>query len=113
MIVAAGDYVLLGCSDGSSWGYDTPADYYYGSISFGNSSGDYAYIYYDDGSTITDIDQMMNYSGIGGSGVSAQLDVSNLNGTASSDSDYWCSSTATFDSTLEYGSPGMANESCF
>ena len=88
VIVAAGDYVVLGRSDGTSWGYDTPADYYYGSDpAFGNS-GDYAYVYYNDGSATTDICTSADYdvAGAGGSGVSAQLDASNTDATSSADS---------------------------
>ena len=105
---------VLGRSDGTSWGYDTPADYYYGSNpAFGNS-GDYAYIYYNDGSSSTDLCTSADYdvAGAGGSGISAQLDASSLTASDSADATKWCSAGASFDSTGDLGTPGAANDAC-
>jgi hypothetical protein len=114
VIVASGGYVVLAKSDGTSWGYGFTPDYYWGTQpTFGNS-GDYAYLYYTDGSTTTDIDMSADYdaAGAGGAGTSAQLDSAQLTSTGSSTESYWCNSASDFDSTGDLGTPGSANTSC-
>ena len=114
LVVAAGGYAVLAASDGTSWGYtDFTPDYYYGSIAFGNSSGDHAYLYYTDGATTTDVDTTANY---GSSGISAgssfSLDPSAMNATDNDDASNWCQASSEIGSTGDYGTPGADNDSC-
>ena len=111
LVVADGEYAVLGRGDAAGWPYATPATAHYGSSPGLNNTGDFAAL----ANSTEVLDQTATYPNLGTAddGMSWKLDPTLLDAVSNDMAANWCLSTVVFDSpagTDEFGSPGAANE---
>ena len=84
-----------------------------GSTSFGlNNNGDTLSLFYDDLGERVSFDELAYTSDWVEAGVAIQLSADKINATDNDDLNNWCLATTEIESTMDLGSPGVANMEC-